>query len=32
MCFGEYYVKVIYEYYGDDFDVLFGLVYKGTEF
>lgn len=26
---GMYYAKAIYEYYGDDFDVLFGPAYKG---
>lgn len=26
---GEYYAKAIHEYYGEDFDVLFGPAYKG---
>lgn len=26
---GEYYAKAIHDYYGDDFDVLFGPAYKG---
>ena len=26
---GQYYAKAIHEYYGDDFDVLFGPAYKG---
>lgn len=26
---GEYYARAIHEYYGDDFDVLFGPAYKG---
>ncbi len=26
---GEYYARAIHEYYGDDFDILFGPAYKG---